>query len=144
MSENTATAQSLLDLTVRDNRRVMDELTKCFVELSHRIDILNAQLSNVGGDAAADPAHLATLMQVNEVQQLINEHIEHMQVHDITDQRLVHIARLLADGNVNPESVVAEERERELIEMLSCGMEATAAVELIHALPIKKHVTELF
>lgn len=130
-----AFSRALLELTVRENGEAMDTITRIFSEVSslfvdveQRCQALqavapgNEELASVGKDCAAASLALRTGLRA-------------MQLHDITDQRLSHLATILgALGDGRPmdiASVLADDEERALLRMIEDGVPSGQVVSLL-------------
>lgn len=124
-------SRALLELTVRENGEAMDTITRIFSEIAslfadveQRCEALRRScpddetLASVGEDCAA-----AT--------RALREGLRAMQLHDITDQRLSHVATLLgalSDGReCEIESVLTDGEERELLRLIRSGVSGDEA-----------------
>lgn len=121
-----AFTRALLELTVRENgeamntiTRIFSEVTRLFADVEQRCERLrsaapeNAGLASVGDDCAAASEALRTGLRA-------------IQLHDITDQRLSHVAAILGALNDRREfdiaSVLTDDEERALLRLIEAGV----------------------
>jgi hypothetical protein len=124
-------SRALLELTVRENgdamntlSRVFSEFARLFADVEQRCHKMrqsmpdDAELSSVISDCAAATVALA-------------EGLRAMQLHDITDQRLSHVATLLSaladDRQCDIAQVLTDNEAMELLRMIQSGVPSQEA-----------------
>lgn len=138
---------ALLELTVRENghamntiSRVFTEVTRLFADLEQRCDRMcraatdDAELAAVRRDCAAASASLRGGLQA-------------IQLHDITDQRLSHVAAILGallEGR-EPDiaSVLSDDEERALLRLIEQGVSGADVIRRLEVSQVRGSV-ELF
>ena len=116
-------SRALLELTVRENGEAMATITRVFAEFAGLFQDIEQRLQEAGardgrlGSVAADCAGAG---------EVLREGLRAVQMHDITDQRLSHIAELLGALSEGREceisSVLTEEEERALLSLIERGV----------------------
>ena len=121
-------ALGLLAFARDDNRDATDLLATCFVELAARVEILCKQLESESEETKNSPQQIALRLQTQSIRDLVSDNVIQMQSHDMTDQRLEHCFKLLNQDTSNL-SVLTDDKERKLAELLASGMDTATAIK---------------
>lgn len=141
-------SRALLELTVRENgdamntlSRVFSEFARLFSDVEQRCHALqrampdDSELSSVISDCAAATVALGNGLRA-------------MQLHDITDQRLTHVATLLAavaaGRTCDIAEVLTDDEERALLRLIESGVPVEEAGTLLGVDCAARGSVELF
>lgn len=119
-------SRALLELTVRENGVAMDTIARSFSEFA-RLFVDVEQRCNALRTAMPDNAQLVSVSEdCAEAALALSHGLRAMQLHDITDQRLSHVATLLAAVSrgqpLDIESVLTDDEERALLRLIEDGV----------------------
>lgn len=124
-------SQALLELTVRENGVAMDTIARSFSEFA-RLFIDVEQCCNALRDAMPDNPQLESVSNdCAEAALALSDGLRAMQLHDITDQRLSHVATLLGAvirrQPLDIDSVLTDDEARALLRLMQDGVPAHEA-----------------
>ncbi len=127
---------ALLEFAKTSIRSQSDHMAACFAELATRVDILCRQLETER-ERAGTAQHAVAVLQSREISELTRALIIDIQAHDITDQRLTHVTRLLQeDGSLADaalrdklETILTERGERDVADRLLGGSDTAGITD---------------
>ena len=141
-------SRALLELTVRENGEAMSTITRVFSEMASLFVDVERRCAEL---RAADPgnAHLDSVSQDCAAATVaLREGLRAVQLHDITDQRLSHVATLLgavSDGrSCEIASVLTDNEARALLELIENGVSGDEAFGQLGTGPTARGSVELF
>lgn len=116
---------ALLELTVRENGVAMDTLARVFAEMARLFDDVERRCDSL--EAALPDDELAAVRDdCAAAAETLREGLRATQLHDITDQRLSHVATLLAalsDGRqCDIGAVLTDAEEHALLALIERGL----------------------
>jgi hypothetical protein len=119
-------SRALLELTVRENGEAMATITRVFSEFA-RLFAEIEQRSRALQERFPQDAQLVSLVDdCTGAGRVLRDGLRAVQIHDITDQRLAHIATLLdalAEGReCEISSLLTDEEERALLQLIERGV----------------------
>jgi len=141
-------SRALLELTVRENGAAMDTITRVFSEMASLFVDVERRCAELRA-AAPGNAHLDSVSQDCAAATVaLREGLRAVQLHDITDQRLSHLATLLgalSDGrDCEIASVLTDHEARALLELIENGVSSDEAFGQLGANPTARGSVELF
>lgn len=141
-------SRALLELTVRENGVAMDTLARSFSEFA-RLFVDVEQRCNALRTAMPDDPQLASVSEdCAEAALALSQGLRAMQLHDITDQRLSHVATLLTAVScgqpLDIESVLTDDEARALLRLMEEGVPAHEASARLGASASERGSVELF
>lgn len=124
-------SRALLELTVRENGVAMDRIARSFSEFA-RLFVDVEECCNALRDAMPDNPQLESVSDdCAEAALALSDGLRAMQLHDITDQRLSHVATLLAAVTrgqpLDIDSVLTDDEARALLRLMQDGVPAHEA-----------------
>lgn len=126
-------SRALLELTVRENGEAMSTITRIFSEIAYLFSDVEKRCAELSERAPEDPTVASVERDCRAAGVALREGLRAMQLHDITDQRLSHVAGLLmalGEGRrPDIESVLTEEEERALLKLIDSGVAIEDALE---------------
>jgi len=143
-----AYCRALLALTIAENGEAMNTLAGIFADAASSFDSIAQRCEGVSAHAleAADRRFIAE--RCRESARLMSKGLVAMQSHDITDQRLGHIAELLralVDGSdIDVSKVLTEGEERRLLSLMEQGMDLPSALGHLGEMAAANKSVELF
>jgi len=141
-------SRALLELTVRENGAAMSTITRVFSEMASLFVDVERRCAELRA-AAPGNAHLDSVSQDCAAGTVaLREGLRAVQLHDITDQRLSHVATLLgalSDGrDCEIASVLTDSEERALLELIEKGVSTDEAFGQLGTNPTARGSVELF
>lgn len=124
-------SRALLELTVRENGDAMNTITRVFSEMARLFVDVERRCAELRA-AAPGNAHLDSVSQDCAAATVaLREGLRAVQLHDITDQRLSHVATLLgalSEGrDCEIASVLTDSEEHALLELIESGVPSAEA-----------------
>jgi hypothetical protein len=119
-------SRALLELTVRENGQAMETIARVFSEVADLFDDIQRHCSALAQQVDRPVVLGAFEEDCRAASVALREGLLAMQLHDITDQRLAHVIRLLAalggDESCDIASVLTEGEERALLQLMDEGV----------------------
>lgn len=120
--------RALLELTVRENGDAMNTITHVFSDMASLFGDVERRCRQLKAAAPADQVEQveSVIRDCASAASVIRDGLRAVQVHDITDQRLAHVATLLGalrDGrDCEIGSVLSDSEEHALLELIERGV----------------------
>lgn len=142
-----AFTRALLELTVRENGDAMNTITRMFADVTRLFADVERRCARLR-DAFPDPDELDSVAQGCAAgAAALRSGLRAMQLHDITDQRLSHVAAILGaliDGReIDIASVLTDDEERALLRLIEDGVRGTDVLDRLEGSRVRGSV-ELF
>lgn len=119
-------SRALLELTVRENGEAMETITRVFAEFAKLFGDIEQRCQALGAAAPADGQLVRIVEDCTAASSVLRDGLRALQIHDITDQRLAHIATLLHAMSQGTEceiaAVLTDEEERALLALMEQGV----------------------
>lgn len=143
-----AYCRALLALTIAENGEAVNTLAGIFADAASSFDAIARRCEDGRGDALDGEDRRFIAERCRASARLMSKGLVAMQSHDITDQRLAHIAELLralVDGSdVDVSKVLTEGEERRLLSLMEQGVDLTSALGRLGEMGAADKSVELF
>lgn len=130
---NLSYSRALLELTVRENGEAMGTITRIFSEMAYLFVDVEARCASLRRAGPEDEALAAVERDCRSASRALREGLCAVQLHDITDQRLSHVVRLLRALEerrpLDIASVLTEDEERSLLALIDGGVAIDDALD---------------